>query len=238
MQTKTLLTAASLAASLLAVPAAMANHIDFFAEGGAPLVLVPGAPGNSASQTYNDTDDGTDNGTILGDTRFTQLVFTPGQPLGTNITAQIDVLGGQLSYSNDGNTMGTLTLRYGDTATLDLVSNANGPDYQFLRVDVAALGQSAGGDDTFNVSVTATDTDSSDVQTFTINAVGDYFLPYAAFAGVDFTAVSSLNFDFASGNTGADLTLDEITREIVPEPTTAGLIGVAAMGLLARRRRA
>ena len=83
MQTKTLLTAASLAASLLAVPAAMANHIDFFAEGNTQLLLLAsdtdGMESSNVSEgntnaAFPDTGD-----SILGNDRFTMIQFTPGQ---------------------------------------------------------------------------------------------------------------------------------------------------------------
>ena len=240
MQTKTFfaavtLAAASFAASLVAAPAAMANHIDFFSEGNTQLILTPSTPGGSTNSTVTDA-----NGdSILGNDRFAMIAFVPGPAAGLNIAAQLDVAGGTISYTNDAQTMGTFTLRYGDNATLNLVANNAGPAYQFLRVDVAGLGSSGPIGDSFALNVNAIDTaGNSDAETVTVNSVGEIFLPYAQFTGVDFTSIDTIQFTFVSQNLGAGITLDEITREVVPEPTTVGLIGVAAVGLLARRRRA
>ena len=154
------------------------------------------------------------------------------------MAAQLDVNGGLMTYANNSDTMGTFTLRYGDAGTLNVVNPPT--NYQFLRVDVESLGQSGAVGDSFALNVSAIDTSGASAsQTTTVDAAaGEYFFAYSSFAGVDFTSLDALTFEFVSQNLGATLTLDEITREIVPEPTTAGLIGVAAMGLLARRRRA
>ncbi len=228
-----LTTAAAVGAALLLPTTSSANHIDFFTEGAQTLVLLP--PGPSSSSNVSEEDSGSDS--IIGGDRFGQIEFAPGAALGTGLGAQINVTDGVFSYSNDPATMGTLTLRYGDTSTLDLV---NGPPggYQLLGIDVEDLGQSGLIGDSFLLNITALDTGSnSDTQSILINSEIQYFVPYAAFAGVDFTSIDSLTYEFVSQNLGADIQIDNLTRE-VPEPASFALLGLTGAALLLRRRRA
>ena len=224
----------------LAPAVASANHIDFFEEGNQALFLIGGITGTSDSSNvsegslnpeFPDTGD-----SIIGNDRFAQIEFDPGPVAGTNFGARVNTGDGVFSYSNDPGTQGTLTLRYGDSGTLNLVDPVN---YQFLGIDIANLGQSGGADDFFTLNVTATDTGSdSDTESILINQEIKYFIPYAAFDDVDFDSIDSITFEFVSGNLGADLQIEALTREIIPEPASLALLGLGSGLLVLRRRKA
>ena len=226
---------AASALTLMPATTASANHIDFFSEGDTLLALIP--PATTASSTVTDPD----GDTILGMDRFAQIEMS-----GTTSTAGVQIGAqfesgpngeGLFTYSNDPLSWGILTLRYGDSADFNLVANDDGPAYQALGIDVFAVDQGIGGGSAFELDITATDTDGdSDIVTTSIFSAGQILVDYDAFAGVDFTSIDSLTFEFITQNSGGDITLNEITRE-VPEPTTAGLLAIGGLTLLARRRR-
>ena len=221
------LPALAVGAALAAAGVASANHIDLFTEGDFLLVLTPPGPSVSASVTEENAPFGD---SILGNNRFVQLEFTPGPPNGIGLASQLDLNNGVLTYTNSAETWGTMTLRYGDTSDLDLVTASN---YGALRVNVTALG--AG--DAFTLNVIATDTsNNTDTESVVVNATGDYDFNFSAFAGVDFTSIDSLTFRVVSQNPGDDITLGEIARVVVPEPASAGLLALGGLALLRRRR--
>ena len=232
-----LVTAVAVSAlTLFPANTASANHIDFFDEGDSsdPLVVV-----GSGSDTNDFVDPNGD--TILGQTRRATVTMAAGVPSGLKIAGQLDINpttgNGVYSFGNDDLSWGTLTLEYGLTSDLNLVNNPAGPDYQFIGIDVFSYDEGSGSDPGFRVDVTATDTSSNtDTTSTTISSAGQLLIDYDSFDGVDFTSLDDLTFDFVSLNPGADLVLDAITRE-VPEPTTAGLLALGGLSLLARRRR-
>ena len=221
------------AAALSAAGAASAAHIDFFTESdGNTLVLTPGE--TSESETFTDP-----NGdTVLGNTRFTMIEFAPGSSNGVVLETVLDMTDdGILTFTNGSQTRGTLTLRYGDTATLDLVSNPAGPDYRALQIDVEAIdvGSAGGG---FDLAVTALDTDGdSDTQSIVLDSAGSFLLGYDAFDDdVDFDMIDTLTFEFVGQNPGADIDLANIIRA-VPEPGTMAAAGLLSIVGLRRRRQ-
>ena len=227
---------AASALGLLPATMASANHIDFFDEGDDDLLVVAG----DGSDTNTFVDD--DGDTILGQTRRASLTMDSAPaPSGLKIAGQLNIDpttgNGVFSFSNDDLSQGTLTFDYGLTSTLDLVSNSDGPDYQFIGIDVFAYDEGSGSDPGFRVDVTATDTSSNSGMTSAfISSAGQLLIDYDSFGSVNFMSLDDLSFDFVSLNSGADLVLDGITREI-PEPATAGLLALGGLTLLARRRR-
>ena len=203
---------------------ATANHIDFFEEGQFTLLLLPGQTSVSDTQTDADGD------TILGNTRNVQMTFAPGDDTGAVLSAQLDVNDGVLVFSNSAGTRSTLSLSYGATSTLNVVDPV---PYTRFGIEVVDL---EGG----NVTATATATDTggdSDMASVSFNDEGQFFIDYSDFdSSVDLTMLDTLTFDFVGDRNGVDLTLGSITREVIPEPATLGLAGVAGLALLRRRR--
>lgn len=209
---------------------AMANHIDFFDEAPFTLVLLQGDGDGQESITTTDPD----GDTIIGNTRFAQVTFNPGPAVGVVLGANLASNGSTFVFSNSAASRGTLNLRYGDTADLNVVNAVN---YTAFGIDVDAL------DDDFVATVFVMDTASaggdSDSQMFTISSTGQFLIPYSAFnSNVDFTSLDSLQFSFVSATPGADITLNEITREFIPEPASFALLGLGGMLLMGRRRKA
>ena len=221
--------------AFIALPSiASANHIDFFSDGAVNLQITPGQTQQSSFSTNPGGD------TILGAGRGTKIEFVPGTPTGV-ISANLIGEGtrangsdmGQFVFSNSATTMGTLTFDYGTFSNFNVVNSPT--NYSAFSIEVAAIEPTG----SFSAMATVVDTDG-DTSTVTLPALtlGENFIPYSAFASnINFTSVDSLQFKFTALTPGADLTLNEITREVIPEPTTLGLAGIAGVGLLVRRRR-
>lgn len=101
------------------------------------------------------------------------------------------------------------------------------------------------GDLTFRVFTDADEASEYvlNIPALTVNTL--FSIPYAAFSDVglgggpaSFTSVGAISMKFVSAETGADISLNFIETGLVPEPSTALLLGAGMAGLsLIRRRR-
>lgn len=66
------------------------------------------------------------------------------------------------------------------------------------------------------------------------------FFPFSSFTGIDVTTIDQITLTIAAQEDAADVSIAEIfttAENPIPEPATAGLLALGALGLLARRRR-
>jgi hypothetical protein len=82
----------------------------------------------------------------------------------------------------------------------------------------------------------------------TLNSIGSstwQYIPFASFSAaggdsvIDWTQITSVQYELEEDNlTNTDHSLEQIvTLNLIPEPTTAGLLLFGLVGLLRRRRR-
>ena len=210
----------------LAMPAATLKAdivIDDFSAGG---FFQQASPGTN-TQTVMD-------GSILGGTRSDTLTV-PSQP---GALFGLINYSGILALSQGSADEITGSLSYPSLSGLDLTGGGSNDAFGFAFI--SSDSPIPVGD---VLSLNVTDDDSSANVTFAVPASADLpaetLLLFSEFAGIDFTNVQSveLSFDF-TGHAGRDFTLDFFgATNAIPEPTTAGLAVLAALGLVVRRRR-
>ena len=177
--------------------------------------------------------------TIIGRSRAVSIMAADMSGADGIITADLveeSDTDGAVVFSNSAEAMGTLTLDYGTFSDFNVV---NAPMYNSFEIDFSAVEPE---DDTADVTFTVTDTDgNSGTLTQDLDDEGTLTFFYDNFGSdIDFTSLDTISVEIASTTPGADFTIEEITREVnvIPEPATAALAGIAGLGLMLRRRRA
>jgi hypothetical protein len=210
----------------LALPGRAVVMIDSFTSG--PYTLNVSAANPSAKAV------GAGLPGVLGGHRDVLLQYVEGP---STISSNVNPAHGMLFFSAFAMTRGTLTLQYdGDdneppTGPLNpgsnLGANFSGLDrfeLRFPEVQTILVRTTV-------ASATGTSTVESMVPTG-VNVALE--VPFASFAGVDFSQVHRLEFELVSNN-ATDFALDSIAA--VPEPGTIAALALGAGALAARRRR-
>lgn len=223
-------------AVLLAPLTLHANHVDFIADGPFTFSVDEGMTGN-ATQTGNP-------GNILGTEREVSFVADVGNwnvtlaapamtPVGQNTAVVLAVT----PDSSLAGAIGSLSLTYDGVGNAGLGNSDFDTTWNFIAVNIPTL---SGALD-LRLTVGDSDGDSATAALGDLNSPGQYFFAFddAAFtnSGVDFDSVENVVFDFETINPDTVFAISEITREVVPEPSTSLLSVLASLGLLARRRR-
>jgi len=152
-------------------------------------------------------------------------------------TASIDTVKGRFHFTANQN-YGYFKLAWGSVAPLNVNLSAGGNNrFQFEFVDVFPINVAF---DLFSLRVKSDNTwfNYEIGKDFTAALNGHTFgtltVPFAKFAGANFTQVQAIELEVARAPSGLLLAIDSITT--VPEPSMAGLLGIAAsVGLLRRR---
>ncbi len=176
--------------------------------------------------------------------------------LGVNVSYSLKIEGGQFVIDNDANSPATVTANFG--ATLDATSGdvqLRDNSFNLIVDDVSALNTGTynlaanigdglndydptGPDGALLVGQTKTKAGNGDVAamffggyagpgTFTVNAITKQVASLTSSSGVE-TATTPVS---ATGTI-------TVTYTVVPEPSSAALLGLAAVGIAFRRRRA
>ena len=215
--------------------ALQANHIDFIADGGFLLTTSSTLGSASATQTG-------DLGNIVGSEREVSLDFTTGTGFLTTGTLDVPVGPGPvgpdtskvLLFDNSVSSAGTLTLTYDGVGSAGLGGLDFDSGWDTIDVTFDAV-QGEG-----SLSMIAKD-GSANMGTLsqTVNSAGTYSFSFAdaAYAGVDFKDVDSIEVQLKTTVLASDFSITEITRGIVPEPSGLLLLVGAMLPLSHLRRR-
>jgi hypothetical protein len=206
-----------LAAAGLLAPAAAANHVDFMVDGQFNI----SGPGSTIVSG--------DTANILGGLRF---VGIDSVNAGDAVAEKLD---GQdfMTFTNNNGAAGVLTLDYGDFA------GGNGPldadfssQWSFLAVEII----DASGLGALSVSFESS-AGSGFTAAQTVDSAGTYYFAFDA-AGlglVDFGDIDRVGVRLAA-EAGADFTIGQITREVVPTPGSLAILGLGTLITIRRRR--
>ena len=138
------------------------------------------------------------------------------------------ITAGENIFCTDSVGTGTSCSKSISPSTVDLTDSGNNVNFELN----ATVPQG-----TWNVSITATDTDSSDTQSFApISSDGLYYVAFAAFTGIDFTAIDEVELLFANSSAIGD-SIEVEHFAAVPEPGTACLLTFGLLGLAAASPR-
>lgn len=207
----------ALASAGLLAPAAVANHVDFMADGqfnisGPGFTVVAGDPDN-----------------ILGGLRYVGIdSVNSGDAIAQKLAGE-----NFMTFTNNNGAAGVLTLDYGDFV------GGNGPldsdfssQWSFLAIeitDVSGVGalsvafESSAG----TGSTAAQIVDSAGVYYFAFDSLG--------LSLVDFSDIDRVSVRLAA-QAGADFGIGRITREAVPTPGAVAILGLGGL-LVVRRKR-
>jgi MYXO-CTERM domain-containing protein len=221
-------------ASLIAVASrADAVLIDNFDNGGG---TVQAAAGGSDSDSSSATG-------IIGGTRALSIPgANPVSGIGNLTMAANPAASGLLSFSLDAATSGSAILTWdGNGAGLASADLTDGGTSSFFTFDILSIDQG-------NVTLVLTVVDGSAAtgsRTVTGAGVGTQQFDFTSFSGSpDFEDIESITLEI-QGEDASDLVLDQLftsgdlNAPPAPEPSTLGLalLGLAALGRVARRKR-
>ena len=228
-------------ACLLSGPAALANHIDFLSDGGFDI---------SADDTQMDPtmfSSSGDPGNIIGAEREVTLWADFGSynakldaPMGAGTVGgnTAVILNVAPTGPNAADSFGTLRLVYNGQGNTGL----GGLDFDTMwdSLDVS-FNSISGGQLDLRVSVSDTNGNTGMAAMGGIGSAGSYSFAFTdsefVNAGVDFTSVDSITFDFETIDPGVSFGVSGITREAIPEPSSTLMVGLALFGFIARRSR-
>ena len=114
--------------------------------------------------------------------------------------------------------------------TFDTPTNLLGANNSAFLINILDIGLMGPASVSFSVNQVSYRGSSSPIRTTT----GPLLFSFEDFDEVDFSAVESIGLSTSRQGTGASLTLGSMS--VVPEPSVAGLFGLAALFLLRRRR--
>ena len=215
---------------------ASANHVDFIVDGGFML----SASGESVMGTQLGAGEN-----ILGTEREVTLTADDG-----TATANFGVaagpgavgrdIGSVISFASSNATagdasIGSLTLLFDGVGSAGL----GGSDFSTLWNAVSLVLPSVTGELDIRLTVGDVNSDIGFSSIGGITSAGTYSFLFAdtGFTGVDFSMVDSVQVDIDTIVDNTSFDLAEITREVVPEPSSGVLALVACLGFIARRRR-
>ena len=216
---------------------ASANHIDFIADGGFMLSATDatttgtqlGAGGNILGAERNVT--------LVGDIGLATAGLT-GVPTGPGAVGP-DV-GSVISFASSAATagdssIGSLTLLYNGVGGAGLGGSDFSTQWNAISVNLPSVTGS------LDLRLTVADSDNSDgfssIGNVTTGGIYNFLFADTGFSGVDFSMVDSVQLDIDTTVDNTSFDLAEITREVVPEPSSGVLALVGCLGFIVRRRR-
>lgn len=222
---------------------------NFDTNGTTPASEPAGTPGAAADATFFGVDDfqyeeGLDPAQTLGGNRL--LVVDSSSGTGATTFGAVNTTIPGLAALANGQGSGDLFLRYGvdEFGVLTMASQLD-EDFMFLpgpwqnRIQMLVTSDAPGLGGILSVTLTS-GFDTISETTFTVTRVIDVFGPkFYKFVDLEFVGIDFSDIDYIEvsidGNFDGDYTIDFLAG--VPEPASASLLVLGALGLMGRRRR-